>query len=391
MMRKLQLYPFLWDVLSILLILIAGLLVSVQLRRQLLIGTTLGTDYAPQPLALFAIIIICAVAAAFAHQIFFPHPTKRNRFFVVLGAVAVVFLTVALLLPEVSLLQLLYFVVVTLLVSLVALWWTPTRQPLSVGIQQLWLKRELLALWVRYNVLSRYSQTVLGVLWIVMLPLMTSVILAFVFSHVMRVNTVANDVFVPFLLTGLTFWNLFTQGVQNGTVVIRLKLELINQIYFPREILVFVKLGETLVDLAFTFLTTLVVNALFGILPNANFIFLPFILAIQLAFTLGVMFYASFLCVFIRDFVPLTNVILQMLFYLTPIIYPVTLFPDFIARLIGLINPFAPLIAAYRSIIVYNQPPDFTSLYSVMVIAGVVLYTGYMFFKANEGRLTDFK
>ena len=121
MMRKLQLYPFLWDVLSILLILIAGSLVSVQLRRQLLIGTTLGTDYAPQPMALFAIIIFCAVAAAVAHQIFFPHPTKRNRFFVVLGAVAVVFLTVALLLPEVSLLQLLYFVVVTLLVSLVAI------------------------------------------------------------------------------------------------------------------------------------------------------------------------------------------------------------------------------------------------------------------------------
>ncbi|MEP7290565.1 MAG: ABC transporter permease [Chloroflexota bacterium] len=390
-MRKPQLYALLWDIVTILLILIAGTIVATQLRRDITFGAPLGSQYVSQPLLLYVILAICAVAAAFVHQSIFPRPTKRSRFFAVLGAIAVVFLLVAVLLPEISLLQLLYFVAAAILTSLIALWWTPTKQPLSIGLAQLWRSRALLSLWVRYNVLSRYSQTALGVLWIVALPLATSIILAFVFSYVMHTTDVGINAFVPFLLTGLTFWNLFMQGVQTGTIAIRMKLDLINQIYFPREILVIVKLGETMVDLLFTFLTTLVVNALFGILPNANYIFLPYILVIQVAFTLGVMFYASYLCVFVRDFAPLITVALQMLFYLTPIIYPLTIFPSFVGKLVGLLNPIAPLIGAYRAIMVNNQPPDFVSLSTVTVISGVVLYTGYMLFKAKEGRLTDFK
>jgi ABC-type polysaccharide/polyol phosphate export permease len=390
-MRKPQLYPFIWDVFTIFLNLFGGILIAIQLRRDIGIGSTLGEEYATHPPLLFIILPLMSLIAAYIHRSYVPRPNKRSRFFAVLGAVAGVFLAVVVFLPDVSLLTLLYFVISTVLISLICLWWTPTRQPLSEGISQLWRSRELLVLWTRYNAQSRYSQTVLGVLWIVALPLATSLILAFVFSHVMRINAVDNEVFVPFLLTGLTFWNMFTQSVQNGAMSILLKLELINQIYFPREILVIVKLGETLVDLTFTFLTLLLINWLFGLPPNVNFIFLPFVLGIQLALTLGVMFYVSYLCVFVRDFVPLISVALQMLFYLTPIIYPLSVFPEYIQRTLALVNPLAPIITAYRDIIVFNKPPDFISLFTVSVIAGLILYTGYMLFKANEGRLTDHK
>lgn len=390
-MRKPQLLPFIWDVFTIFLNLLGGLLIAIQLRRDIGIGSTLGEEYSTHPPLLFIILPLMSLIAAYIHRSYVPNPTKRSRFFAVLGALIAVFLAVVALLPDVSLLTLLYFVISTILISLICLWWTPTRQPLSVGMSQLWRNRELLVLWTNYNARSRYSQTVLGVLWIVALPLATSLILAFVFSHVMRINAVDNDVFVPFLLTGLTFWNLFTQSVQTGAVTIILKLELINQIYFPREILVIVRLCETLVDLVFTFLTLILINVLFGLLPNANFIFLPFVLGIQLALTLGVMFYVSYLCVFVRDFVPLISVAIQMLFYLTPIIYPLTVFPEYIQRVLSLVNPLAPIITAYRDIIVFNKAPDIISLFTVSVISGVVLYSGYMLFKANEGRLTDHK
>jgi lipopolysaccharide transport system permease protein len=78
-----------------------------------------------------------------------------------------------------------------------------------------------------------------------------------------------------------------------------------------------------------------------------------------------------------------------MLFYLTPILYSVDLIPA-VLRPIVLINPLVPLIQAFRDVIVYARAPDLISLYYPLVFGVAVLYLGYIFFKANEKRFTDF-
>jgi ABC-type polysaccharide/polyol phosphate export permease len=259
------------------------------------------------------------------------------------------------------------------------------------SIRTLSNNRALLGLWIRYNVTSRYSQTTLGILWIVILPVTTALILSFVFSYIFQNREIGDVPFIAFFLSGLMFWSFFTQGVLNGTVSIISKLGLISQVYFPREILVITKLGEALIDLVFVFVVTLVINAIVGVYPNFNFIFLPLLLGIQIAMMLGIMFFLSYLTVFVRDIQQLTTVSTQMLFYLTPIMYPLTILPAILADVLGLLNPMAPLIDAYRDVILHNQSPDFTSLFIPLVLSIVLLYNGYMFFKANERKLADFQ
>jgi ABC-2 type transport system permease protein len=168
-----------------------------------------------------------------------------------------------------------------------------------------------------------------------------------------------------------------------------MKLNLISQVYFPRELLIFIELNEIFVDFAFNFITLMVINLLLGIAPNVNFVFLPLILLIQAALTLGIMLFVSSLSVIVRDIPQLIGVALQILFYLTAILYPLDrLSPDL--KTVVSLNPLSSVIAAYREVILYNRPPDITSLYYPLVVALTVLYLGYSFFKSQEKQFADY-
>jgi ABC-type polysaccharide/polyol phosphate export permease len=369
------------------LILAGGGLISVQLRLEFGFGLSLGDEYNPYPLLLWMMLLVGAVGAALI-QIMLP---SRSRLFDFMIGLVIATAGLMLFAPDISQLQVLYFFCTSSLIALLTLRIAPQNVSFRHSIRTLSNNRALLGLWIRYNVTSRYSQTTLGILWIVILPVTTALILSFVFSYIFQNREIGDVPFIAFFLSGLMFWSFFTQGVLNGTVSIISKLGLISQVYFPREILVITKLGEALIDLVFVFVVTLVINAIVGVYPNFNFIFLPLLLGIQIAMMLGIMFFLSYLTVFVRDIQQLTTVSTQMLFYLTPIMYPLTILPAILADVLGLLNPMAPLIDAYRDVILHNQSPDFTSLFIPLVLSIVLLYNGYMFFKANERKLADFQ
>jgi lipopolysaccharide transport system permease protein len=385
-----------------LLILIGAHLVAVQIRVKLPWGKWLGPEYDAQPPAIFGLLAL-SLAAAYGvayvatripgvNRIAVQRFAITRQYRLLLVGVALSVLSVGVLLPDVSQLQLGYFAVVAAGLGLALIVWgghlNPTHQPgeLFVHLARLWRSRYLPILWLRYSIQSRYSQTALGILWIVLLPLATAAVLALAFSQFLRIQL---DVpFIAFFLSALVPWGLFHQGILNGMQSLLGRMGLINQVYFPREVLVLLVLGEAIVDLCFTFAAMLVVNAISGILPNANFAYLPFLLLILGCFTLGLMLFASCLAVLVRDIPQLVAVGLQLLFYLTPIIYPIESIPDQF-RVLVLLNPMASVIQAFRDVIVYNRPPDVETLYYPLVTALALLYLGYTFFKANEERLAD--
>ncbi len=219
-----------------------------------------------------------------------------------------------------------------------------------------------------------------------LLPLATSVVLTIAFTQFLRIEL---DVpFIVFFLSALVPFGLFNQSVQNSTHAVVGAMGLINQIYFPREILVLVKLGEALVDLVFTFAAMLLVNALYGFWPNEMFLLLPVLVFILMVFSLGIMLFVSSLSVLVRDVPQLVAVGLQLIFYLTPILYPVESFPNDYHLLI-LINPIAPIVQAFRDAILYDKVPDIIVMYYPFVISMTLLFSGYAFFKANEDRFAD--
>lgn len=346
--------------------------VSVHLRTAILAGKTLGADYNFQP-PVFSVLLVAAAVIASGLQL---------RPLLALPGIA---LAAALLFPDISQLQLIYFGITGIGLSWLAFPAAPYRRWLI----QLWQRRALVRLWLVYNIRSRYSQTILGIVWIVLLPLTTSLILAVIFSQILHPHSINDKPFVSFFLSGVTFWMLFQQGMTHSTSAILSKGNVISHFHFPLEILVLVKLGETLVDAGFTFAALLVVNALNGIYPNPNYLHL---LPLLLAYTflmLGLMLFISAACVFVRDLPRLVDVLLQLLFYATPIIYPPNVLPGYLHWLITL-NPLAGFITSYRAIILYNQAPNYSDLVIPIVFGSALTFASYRYFKQHEKKFADY-
>lgn len=434
-------------------------MISVQLRLRILAGASLGIEYQAQPVMAFVILAAASVAAWGLGKVLdgrdVSRPYDRTRGLSgmarTLAAALAAFVGIAVLVPDLSLLQLAYFVIAAVVLALlVARPYRPVMQVLEVGgngrdvsrpngtleggeadsagavptergdggkmekdgvrtsfayavptdtagsgirleddLRGLWANRLLIGLWTDYNVRSRYSQTLLGILWIVLLPVSTALVFSLVFGVFLNVNMVGDVPYLAFFLTGLTFWAAFNQGITGAVNSILSKMTLINQVYFPREILVIVRLAEAMVDTFFTFVTLLILNLLLGILPGLDTLLIVPVFAIQVVFTAGVMLIVSSLTVFVRDVPQLVGVAMQILFYLTPILYPAASIPEGF-RFLTLINPLVPLIDAYRGIVLDHQMPDAISLYYPLVAGVTLLYLGYRTFKRGEMTMQDY-
>lgn len=375
------------------------MLIAVQLRLEVALGSALLEGAVVQSPALFGILAATAIVTSYSIQLVRQQlgitRSRRSHFMNLLVALLLAFVTIVLLLPAISLLQLTYFVVFGVLFGLITIWWTPTlpgateETTLYYHLRQLWERRALLKLWTVSNIEARYSEAALGIMWIVILPLSQSIILAVVFSNIIRAVDIGPTTYVAFFLTALTFFSFFQQGVLTATGSIIGAMGVVVQVYFPREILVLVKLVEAAVDLLFMFLVMLIINALLGSIPGVHILLLPLIFAVQVVLTLGLMLFVSYLSVMIRDIPQLIGIVIQFLFYLTPILYPASQIPEQY-RFAFTLNPLAGIVEAYRAVLLYQTAPSLVSLYYPAVIGGVMLYSGYLFFKSNELNLADY-
>lgn len=355
-------------------------------------------DVVQTPL-LFGILVIATALAtlvAMFSRDLYPHIKPVNVLFgALLVSLVISGLLTAAVIPRIPFRQLGYFGLYAIPLGLITIVFTPTpivfgkQKTLIHHLQALWDNRILLQIWTRYNILSRYSQAFLGILWIILQPLATSMILAFVFSQILRHIETGGAPYISFYMAAVVAWTLFNQGLINGAGSLEGASRILQQVYFPREIIVLVKLGETLVDVSFVFIAMILINFVVGVYPNIHYIYLPILIVIQIALTLGLMLFVSYLSMMIRDVPQLIQIVLRFMFYLTPIIYPASAIPERFNALL-LLNPIAPLVTAYRDIILYNSAPNFVTLYYPTVMAGVLLYSGYMFFKKYEKRVTDF-
>jgi len=382
-----------------LLILLASIHISTQMRLVIHIGQDSVDEILLPWFRLGAIIIASLLLATgvtfLIGLVYAQFDGKKNHFWGLVVASALAAAGIIMFIPTMSPVHIIYFLVVSVVIGVLSILLTPQTQafghPVSpyFHFKRLISYRHLIRLWVKYRILSRYSQTILGLLWIILLPLSTSIILSVVFSQIIRAFDVGEVPFISFFLAGLFGWNLFSNGLLQGAQTLLGSMILINQIYFPREILIFVKMGELVVDLLFVLLSVIIINSVLGVYPSLYLLYLPLVLVIEIGFVLGAVLFASCVSVFIRDIPQLIGVAVQIIFYLTPILYPASIIPRRL-QFILLVNPLVPLIEAYRDILIYQRPPDFVQLITPSIVAVLLLYTGYMFFKKNEQRIADF-
>jgi ABC-type polysaccharide/polyol phosphate export permease len=247
-----------------------------------------------------------------------------------------------------------------------------------------WVRyRSLFLELVRRNVKTRYVQSVLGLYWVLINPLVTTAVLTVVFSLWVRLP-VGDAPYFLFLLTGLLGWNFFANSLSDATHSLLIYSNLLGKVPFPREVLPSASVAARVVDFSASALVLLVLIALFfpqGLGPAA--LWLPVLLAIQLVFALGVGFIASMANLFYRDVQQMVQLLLTLGFFLTPVIYPRSLVPEKY-RGFYLLNPVATVIEGYRSILLFHRSPELPSVAVAAAISLAVLSVGFWAFKRWE-------
>lgn len=246
--------------------------------------------------------------------------------------------------------------------------------------KELYRYRELLKTSIQKEIRGKYKGSILGVLWSFLNPLLMVVVYAIVFPYLMRMT---QDNYLVFLIVGVIPWVFFTNVVTSGCNCVWINGNIIKKVYFPREILPISVVGAGLINFAISCIIILIFCLFSGIGFSINLLWLPAIAIVQCMLSLGMLFILSAINVYVRDIEYLVQFIMNLVFYATPIIYNVSIFPAKF-RWVLYLNPLAHLIDAYRAIFYYKTMPNLASLGIVGLISFVVLVLGYLIFKRME-------
>jgi len=234
----------------------------------------------------------------------------------------------------------------------------------------------------------RYKQTLLGVVWTVLQPLLQMAVFTFVFSRLGKMDSEGLP-YPVFVLTGLILWSFFSSALSRGVPIIINYPGLVTKIYFPREIFpTFATLG-LLVDYICSFLVLMGFYLIFKTPIHLTGIVLSFfILFILIIFTIGFLFFASTINVFFRDATYAVNLLIQVWFFMTPVVYPLSKIPmEF--RVLYDLNPMVGLVESYRSLLIHGTILDAKLLLESLVMSAITFYFGYRFLKRYEMKLAD--
>ncbi len=246
---------------------------------------------------------------------------------------------------------------------------------------------ELLSELTMREIKQRYKQSVLGYAWVILNPFFQMLVMAFVFSIIMRIPNLG----VPypiFLYAGLLPWTLFANSLGSATNALVGNAGLITKIYFPREIFVISTIMAKIVDFVLSLSIFVIFMIYFHVAINWNILWVLPIFAIQQIFTYGLSLFLAAANLFYRDIQYLLGLVILIWMYLTPVIYTTELFPERY-RWIFQINPMAVIINAYRQVILAGGIPNLRSLGLALALSLILLFGGYKFFKKLEGVFAD--
>lgn len=247
--------------------------------------------------------------------------------------------------------------------------------------------RELLSELTMREIKQRYKQSVLGYAWVILNPFFTMLVMAFVFSIIMRIP----DLGVPYpiyLYAGLLPWTLFSNSLVSASNSLVSNAGLLSKIYFPREIFVLSTILAKIVDFALACSIFIVFMIYYQIPISWNVLWFIPIFLIQQLFTYALSLFLAAANLFYRDIQYLLSLILLIWMYLTPVIYATEFFPAKYQWIFKL-NPMAVIINAYRQVILARGTPNLQSLGIALGVSLVLLAITYKFFKKAEGVFAD--
>ncbi len=269
----------------------------------------------------------------------------------------------------------------------------PQSSLLDIPWRDIWRYRDLWRMFVKRDVITVYKQTVLGPIWFIVQPILTTAIYVLVFGNIAGISTDGLPK-VLFYLSGITIWNYFAESFNQTAQTFRQNAGIFGKVYFPRLIMPLAKVTSALIKFFIQFGFFLVIYAYFliwtdaQIRPNITLLLLPLYILMMAGFGLGFGIIFTSLTTKYRDLTFLITFGVQLLMYATPVIYPVSTIPEKYKMLI-MANPMTPIIEGFRYALLGTGNFSLENLAYSLTLMLLFLFAGVIIFNKTERSFID--
>lgn len=262
------------------------------------------------------------------------------------------------------------------------------------------MKMLLLAIWhyrhfiltsIKNDLRTRFARSRLGAAWMILQPLAQGAIYAVVLGRILGSklpNTSNPYAYAIYLLAGLAGWTLFAEVITRCLTIFVDNGSLLKKMVFPRICLPLIVSGSSLLNNLFLLVATIGIFVAVGHYPTWMWLWLPVLMAIALLFGLALGLILGVLNVFVRDVAQVMNVVLQLWFWLTPIVYAVNILPGHFFLVLRL-NPMYAIVSSYQQVLLWGNPPHFKTLGAIVVVSLMLLALGMGLFRRASPDMVD--
>jgi homopolymeric O-antigen transport system permease protein len=253
----------------------------------------------------------------------------------------------------------------------------PSGRWAALNLRDLWAYRELFYFLIWRDLKVRYKQTLLGVAWVIIQPLLSMLVFALIFGRVVGVPSEGIP-YPLFAMAGLLPWTFFSSSVTRSGNSLVGSAHLITKVYFPRLLIPSAAVAACLVDFAIGFAMLALLMVYYGVPVSMNLLMLPMLVLLTALFALGIGLWASALNVKYRDVGQILPFMVLLGMFATPIIYPSSIFPAKWLWVLEL-NPLTGIIEGYRASL-FRRSFDWSAIgISAAVTLGLLVCAAYSF------------
>ncbi len=260
------------------------------------------------------------------------------------------------------------------------------------SVKELWGRREMVLTLAERDIRASYKQATLGVAWALVTPLAYLVIFTVVFTHFTHAVRSLDTGGIPYAVyayPGILAWNYLANSLSSGGNSMLTNVALLQKTSFPRACFPLSQMVEAAVYTCIALVPLGILFGVYGIAPKIETVWVPLIVLIELAFSVGVVLALSALVVYVRDLVQVMGLLTQMGMLVTPVIWPFSKVPSAWQPLYGLLNPLGPVIDGIRRTMLLGYAPRWPALAAAAVGAVGYLVGGYAIFKRLEVGFAD--
>ena len=254
-----------------------------------------------------------------------------------------------------------------------------------------WAYRYFIFSSIRTEFKSRFIRSKLGGLWVVIHPLAQVLVYALILSQIMTAklpNVTTSYAYPIYILSGIIGWTLFSEILSKSLNVFIANGNLLKKMSFPKLALPLITLGGALLNFFIFLVVMFIVFAFLGHFPYHFLYWIPILVTLTVSLAMGIGLFLGTLNVFIRDIGQMMEVVLNFWFWLTPIVYMVSIVPKEYHDLF-VFNPLTGIVMGFQNVLLYDKAPDLNVLVYPSIFAFVFLVLAMVLFKKASGEMAD--